>query len=104
VTFPLTRRMVLISNLKLAGDCVLKCAPKSVASINHRIALHSYRFLYSPADRFTYMGNDKQMHTSRDLEPMIAYRNSRISAGSERRSAFIKRQCDEVVCSYSGEK
>ncbi len=77
LTFPLTRRMWLISNLGFDTEGVCVCPPRTVVSLNHRTALHADRFLYSPNPVFTYAKGKEKPRSSADLAPLLEYRERR---------------------------
>jgi len=85
LTFPLTRRMWLISNLRFDSECVQECATKTVAAANRRIALHADRFLFSPNPVFTYAVG-KKLRESSNFADFLKYRERR-GASALRRHA-----------------
>ena len=85
LTFPLTRRMWLISNRGLDAEGVQECGTKTVAAANRRIALHADRFLFSPNPAFTY-AEGKKLRDSSDLADFLEYREMR-GASALRRHA-----------------
>jgi len=77
LTFPLTRRMWLISNSEFDAEGVHVCSSKTVAAANYRIALHADRFLYSPNPVFTYKAGNKKPQNSENLAHLLEYREKK---------------------------
>ncbi|OWY70735.1 hypothetical protein B7486_14110 [cyanobacterium TDX16] len=71
ITFPLTRRMALISNMAFDNERTQSCAPYTAAAINTRIAARAFRFVYSSSEQFHHAGRGKMVLTTTAIDDLL---------------------------------